>query len=136
LSDAAGVAYADASALVKLIVAEPEGPLVRDRLAAHQRVLTSVVGAVELVRAGRRARGPDGARDAEVLVGSLTVVPLTDAVREMAAAIGPASLRALDAIHLASAALGPGLVAAFYCYDRRLCEAASAAGLRVESPGA
>jgi uncharacterized protein with PIN domain len=53
--------YADASALVKLVAAEPEGPALRDRLAAQEHVVTSVVGALEVVRVGRRARGPDGA---------------------------------------------------------------------------
>jgi predicted nucleic acid-binding protein len=128
------VAYADASALVKLVVAEPEGPVLRDRLAGHDHVVTSVVGAVEIVRVGRRARGPDGVRDAEQLVAALAVVPVTDDVRRRASVLDPPGLRALDAIHLASA-LVPGGVVAFYCYDRRLCEAAAAAGLPVESPG-
>ena len=87
------------------------------------------------MRVGRRVRGPDGARDAEDLVAGLAVVPLTDEVRRRASELDPPGLRALDAIHLASA-LVPGGVVAFYCYDRRLCEAAGAAGLPVESPGA
>jgi uncharacterized protein len=129
------VAYADASALVKLVVAEPEGRALRDGLARHEHVVTSIVGAVEVVRVGRRVRGPDGARDAEDLVAGLAVVPVTDEVRRHASALDPPGLRALDAIHLASA-LAPATVEAFYCYDGRLCEAARAAGLPVESPGA
>jgi predicted nucleic acid-binding protein len=73
-------------------------------------------------------------RDAEQLVAGLAVVPVTDDVRRRASVLDPPGLRALDAIHLASA-LVPGGVVAFYCYDRRLCEAAAAAGLPVESPG-
>jgi predicted nucleic acid-binding protein len=129
------VAYADASALVKLVVAEPEGPALRDHLGRHEHVVTSVVGAVELVRVGRRVRGPGGARDAEELVAGLAVIPVTDEVRRRASVLDPPGLGTLDAIHLASA-LAPGGVQAFYCYDPRLCEAAAATGLPVESPGA
>jgi predicted nucleic acid-binding protein len=45
------------------------------------------------------------------------------------------SLRALDAIHLATALTIKGDLAAFCCYDRRLSEAASGAGLTVIAPG-
>jgi uncharacterized protein len=135
LSEPRSVAYADASALAKLVLEEPEAARFAAAFSAHDRVLTSVVGAVELERAARRARGDDGGRLVAMLVDRLTLVPITEDIRRAAATMTPAGLRTLDAIHLASA-LGPGLTAPFYCYDRRLCEAAAAAGLRVESPGA
>jgi uncharacterized protein len=127
--------YAHASALAKLVLDEPEAAELASAFSWHDRVLTSVVGAVELERAARRARGEEGARQVASVLDRLTLVPITDEVRRFAARIAPTGLRTLDAIHLASA-LDPGLVDAFYCYDRRLCEAALAAGLRVESPGA
>jgi predicted nucleic acid-binding protein len=134
LSEPRSVAYADASALAKLVLEEPEAALFAGAFTAHDRVLTSVVGAVELERAARRARGEQGARQVSIVVDRLTLVPVTDDVRRAAATLAPAALRTVDAIHLASA-LGPGVTGPFYCYDRRLCEAAAAAGLRVESPG-
>ena len=111
------VGYADASALAKLVLGEPEAADFAERMSAHDRAL-----------------GVEGSIQAALVLARLTLVQLTDEVRTAAAAIAP-GLRTLDAIHLASA-LDPGLVEPFYCYDRRLCEAAAAAGLRVESPGA
>jgi len=128
------VGYADASALAKLVLGEPEAADFAERMSAHDRMLTSVVGAVELERAARRALGAEGSIQAALVLARLTLVQLTDEVRTAAAEIA-SGLRTLDAIHLASA-LDPGLVEPFYCYDPRLCDAAAAAGLRVESPGA
>lgn len=129
------VAYADASALAKLVLGEPEAEDFARELRAHDRVLTSVVGAVELELAAHRALGVDGSVQAQLILARLTLVLVSEEVRRMAAQIAPAGLRTLDAIHLASA-LDPGFVDPFYCYDRRLCDAAASAGLRVESPGA
>lgn len=136
MSDTGGAAYADASALVKLVLDEPEADALERRLEVHDRVLTSVVGVVEFARAIRRATGTQGSRAVADVIAGLVIVPLNQVVRQAAQDAGPAGLRTLDAIHLASASLGQGLVNAFYCYDRRLCEAAAAAGLAVESPGA
>ena len=68
-----GVAFAEASALVKLVIVEPEGPALLGRFGRHGRVLMSVLDAVGLVRVGRRAHGLDGERDAEDLVAGLAV---------------------------------------------------------------
>lgn len=65
----------------------------------------------------------------------LSRLALDDALREVAQAVGSPHLRALDAIHLATALwLGDDL-GAFCCYDRRLLADAEAAGLAVLSPG-
>jgi predicted nucleic acid-binding protein len=135
LSERGRAAYADASALAKLVLDEPEAADFADELSAHDRVLTSVVGAIELERAARRALGEEGARQAASVLAGITLVPVTDEVRRAAAEVASPGLRTLDAIHLASA-LEAGLVGPFYCYDHRLREAAAAADLRVESPGA
>ena len=68
------------------------------------------------------------------LLSSCDQVAITDTVIERARELASGTLRTLDAIHLATALR----VAAqrFLTYDRRLAEAASAAGLRVLSPGA
>jgi uncharacterized protein len=136
LPERRGVAYADASALTKLVLVEAETDALAGRILQYDRVLTSIVGVIELVRVSRRELGERGAREASEVVAGLTVVPLTPRVADLAQALDPPGLRALDAIHLASAGLSPGLVESFYCYDRRLCDAAAAAGLHVESPGA
>jgi predicted nucleic acid-binding protein len=136
LAEPARVAYADASALAKLVLAETETDALLGRIRGHDRLLTSIVGVVELVRVSRRELGERGAREASGVVAGLTVVPLTPEVADLARSLDPPGLRALEAIHLASARVGALIVDAFYCYDHRLCEAAAGAGLPVESPGA
>jgi len=87
------------------------------------------------MRSGTRA---DGDQAVEVLEGVI-VIKLIPEMLERAASLEPATLRSLDAIHLATAL---HLVAEraielshFVVYDRRLAVAARDAGLRVISPG-
>jgi len=59
--------------------------------------------------------------------------PITTQVVDIAQRLRPASIRSLDAIHLASATLlGADLVCA---YDQRLLEGAEELGFRTLSPG-
>lgn len=128
-----GVCYLDASACVKLVSPEPESDALVDYLRHHPEQVTSVVADVEVARAAARL-GPIAAQGARLLFDTVTLVPLTAEVRELARTMPPLTLRSLDAIHLATAsALGPdlgGLVA----YDRRLLDAAADLGLPVASP--
>jgi predicted nucleic acid-binding protein len=55
-------------------------------------------------------------------------------ILEAAASVQPVGLRTLDAIHLATALSLRDDLAAVVSYDRRLAEAALAAGLPVVSP--
>ena len=128
-----GIAYLDASALVKLVVEEPEswalGDLIRDRPTA-----SSDVARVELPRTVRRLGLEDVARKrtADVL-GRVTLLKLDRAILARAAEVPPVALRSLDAIHLASA-LSVGELDAFVTYDRRLAEAADLVGLPTTAP--
>ncbi len=59
--------------------------------------------------------------------------PISEQVIDIAQRMSPASIRSLDAIHLASATLlGADLVCA---YDQRLLGAAEELGFRTVSPG-
>lgn len=60
---------------------------------------------------------------------------LSAGVRVLARAVAPASVSTLDAIHLATALQTRGELDAFVTYDKRLADAAAAAGLHVEAPG-
>ncbi len=126
--------YLDTSALAKLIVRETEtatlGRWLRQR--ATQLWVTSIVGRVELVRVASRFAAADGAR---LLVAGLDTIPLVEQVADIAQTTGPATLRTLDAIHLASALSVRDELIAFCCYDRRLLDAAGDAGLPVYAPG-
>lgn len=126
--------YLDASALVKLAVREPETEALSAWLAGHA-LSSSELARAELVRACRLTDG-SAARVAEAhrLLGELDLIAVSREVLELAAVAGPPRLRTLDAIHLATALLAqPDQLVA---YDRRLLDAAAAAGLSVASPGA
>ena len=126
------VSYVDASALVKLVVDEPESVEMQRWYVEGERVLSSVVGMIETRRAVNR-RNHDGAHLEHVL-GAIEFIEINKAIAARAASIPPAIVRTLDAIHLATAlSLQPGLEA-FVTYDDRLADAARALGLPVVSP--
>ena len=124
-------AYLDASALVKLAIDEPETDAVRRFVGQFDQVATSRVGLVETRRVVQRTGG-DLTRVAEVLA-SVGPIELDVTIARSAAGVGPATLKTLDAIHLASA-LALYAVDVFVTYDERLGAAARAAGLTVASP--
>jgi len=130
------VLYADASALVKLIVREPESLALVAAIPEGADVVTSVVSIAEATRALRVA-GLVAETEVDDLAHVLDGVALVDtdvAIARVAAGIASESLRPLEAIHLATAiAVAPDLM---LVYDRGLAVAAVAAGLAVAAPGA
>jgi uncharacterized protein len=68
------------------------------------------------------------------LVPALNLLDLSRRVLVAAASFGDPGLRALDAIHIASALRVVSGIDAFASYDRRQLAAARAAGLSVASP--
>ena len=73
---------------------------------------------------------------ARYLLDGLDMLPLTDAVMTLAESIGPATLRSLDAIHLAAAAHFRQELTAFVTYDHDLRNGCREIGLTAVSPGA
>ena len=128
------VSYLDASALVKLVLSEAESEALGAWVDGASVVVTSEVALVEVVRAARLADGqPEAERLARRRLEETSLVPLDRDVMERAATLAPPRLRALDAIHLATALeVEPD---EFVAYDERLLRAAEAAGLAVASPG-
>ena len=125
-------AYADASALVKLVVPEPESLAVQRWYVEAEQVLTSRVGVIEVYRTIiRRSYDPAHLR---VILRSLAVFELDADIAARAMRVSPGVLRTLDAIHIATAlAIGPTLDAFVTCDDRQ-ADAAHAAGLPVVRP--
>jgi predicted nucleic acid-binding protein len=125
-------AYADASALAKLVIREPESDAVQAYAAAHTLV-TSELSLVEVVRAVKIARpDPERVAEAERLINSLDRAGVSRAVIGRAAELASVDLRSLDAIHLATAErVG---AAEMLTYDRRLAAAAHELGMRVACP--
>ena len=130
------VCYLDASALVKLATPEAETNALRAALDTYDARVTSRLAIVEVARALLR-RGVASAALVDAVAEAFTglaIMELDAATAESAARIGPATLRSLDAIHLASAlAMGTELKD-MVTYDARLADAARAAGLEVVAP--
>lgn len=130
-----GVWYLDASAIVKTVIAEPESPPLMRWLADRDELVTSDLSRVEVIRAVRRA-DPEAVPRAREVLATLTLIRLDETLLDAAAALEPAPLRSLDAIHLAAVlAIGDAL-AGVVTFDARMAEAARALGVRVEAPGA
>lgn len=134
-----GVLYADTSALVKLVVREAESEAIEAEVSRWDRVATSDIAAIELPRATARARadGRAGVADGRVvleLLAALSIVPMTDEVRALAATMEPVELRTLDAIHLACALALDADLAGVLTYDHRMADAARARGVAVIAP--
>ena len=126
--------YFDTSALVKLVVAEPETTAVRNAVrVSTAEPVSSDLTRTELLRTVRRG-APDRLVSAREVLESLTLVPVTTEVCEAAGRLEPRTLRALDALHLASAlGLGDDLEAVV-TYDHRLADACRANGVAVLAP--
>lgn len=129
--------YFDTSALVKLVVREPESESLRSYISRHANDarFTAALSRTELVRAVTRSHAAEhGAlTKAQRILGRLNVVALSNRLLDEAAALGPPELRTLDAIHLAAARTALTL-RALVTYDTRLAEAAEKIGLRVAAP--
>lgn len=126
--------YLDASAIVKLVVPEPESAALRSELARDAEWVSSALARVELLRALRRTgAAPDSLRFAEELLDRMALVAVDRPILNAAASAEPARLRSLDALHLATVLSLVG-VDAFVGYDERLNSAVAAGGLPVLSP--
>jgi predicted nucleic acid-binding protein len=131
------VIYLDSSALLKLLHQEAESAALTDWLSARAGtpVVSSALANVEVTRACRRVN-PEALPAAKTLLAGLDIIPLTGAVIDEAGNVGETTLRSLDAIHLASALSIRSDLSSFIAYDHRLCDAATAAGLELVTPGA
>lgn len=130
--------YLDTAALMKLIRRERESDALADWLDERPGAvwLTSTLTEVELPRALRRVE-PGLLSEVPGLLERLARYEIDLPVRATAAAYPTDSLRALDAIHLATAQIVLGArISAFVTYDRRLLAAAEDAGMPVACPGA
>jgi hypothetical protein len=126
------VAYLDASAMVKLIVEEPESESLHRWYVEAERLVASRLGIVETVRAS--ARRVFDARHRDRILTDMEIVELDAAIARIAESLEPPALRTLDAIHLATAISLLPAIDAFVTYDDRLAEAARAVGLPVVRP--
>lgn len=128
--------YLDSSALVKLVVHEPESASLRSYLSrfGDDVRFSAALSRAELIRAiARTGAAHDALNKAHRVLGLLNFVTLTNRLLDEAAVVGPPGLRTLDAIHLAAARTAPAL-RALITYDQRLADAADSLGMRVVTP--
>lgn len=126
--------YVDTSALVKLVVAEPQTEALRAWFAEGERnpVACDLVRTELLRTIGRVA--PDRLVEARTALQSITLLRAVPAIFDEAGRLDPADVRSFDAIHLAAALdLGDDLEG-LVTYDKRLASAAVANGINVISP--
>jgi uncharacterized protein len=127
------VVYLDSSALVKLVVAEPESSALRRELRGEPDRASCTLARVEVVRAVR-PHGAAAVTRARRLLRRIDLVQLDDELLDAAAMLDGGVLRSLDAIHLAAAqTLGDDLDAVI-TYDERMTTAARLIGLAVRAP--
>lgn len=125
--------YLDSSALVKLVITEPESLALRRYLRRHPRRASCALARVEVLRAVR-PQGPAALTRARRLLRRLNLVQIDDELLEAAVVLDPGVLRSLDAIHLAAAQVFGDDLTAVVTYDRRMATAAGLLDLKVDAP--
>jgi predicted nucleic acid-binding protein len=125
--------YLDSSAIVKLVVAEPESAALRRYLRRRRPLVSSALARAEVARA-LLPLGEQAVRRGQEVLARLELIRISDRVLAAAGTLLPAEIRTLDAIHLATAQQLGGDLARLVTYDERLRAAAAASGCPLASP--
>lgn len=134
--------YLDSSAAVKLIHAEAGSLALRRFLDRYPETdwASSALMEVETYRALARATPaadmPSLINDFHTLLDFVQRIEIDSGIRIAAQTISPPAVRSLDAIHLATGLRlhDQDRLTSFITYDKRLADAAAAAGLAVAVP--
>jgi hypothetical protein len=127
------VIYLDSSALVKLVVAEPESGALRRFLRNEPERVSCGLARTEVLRAVRPV-GPAAVERARRVLRRVHLIRVDDVLLDAAGMIDAVVLRSLDAIHLAAAQIVAPNLTALVTYDRRMAIAAAALGFSVKAP--
>jgi hypothetical protein len=127
--------YLDSAAVVKLAHAEPESAALRGWLdeRAEAQWISSVLTEIESFRALARY-APEAVSRLPAVLDQIDLIDLDQPIRMLARTVTPATVRSLDAIHLGTALHVRSELTSFVTYDKRLLDAALAAGLPTDSP--
>jgi predicted nucleic acid-binding protein len=127
--------YLDSAAVVKLAHAETESDALRAWL--DERIDTSWISStlveIESFRALARY-APEAVARLHPVLDLIELVDLDPSARILAQTVKPVTVRSLDAIHLGTALQIRPRLTSFITYDKRLADAATAAGLPVDMP--
>ena len=124
--------YLDTSAFLKVLVREAHSDAMVAAVDGHELWSSSLL-AVEAHRAAMRL-GLE-ADEVDALLDDVSLVLPGTSTFLVARSIGGAELRALDALHLATAVEIGSELESLVTYDRRLAAAAASLGVAVSSPG-
>jgi predicted nucleic acid-binding protein len=127
-------AYVDASALVKLFKAERETGAFRAALRDWPVQVASELIRVEAVCTARRLGGRELLQRAHAALERINLVPLAPEIIDLATDIYTPPLRAMDAIHLATALTLREDLGAVFVYDNDLHAAALGHELNALAP--
>jgi predicted nucleic acid-binding protein len=124
--------YLDSSAILKLIFQEDESAaLVR---SIKDQCVTSSISRVEVLRIVQRTN-PESLNFAKTELSKFILIPISEVVIRIAESFaGLATLRSLDAIHVASALLIQDSIDGLITYDLQMARNAQELGLVVHSP--
>lgn len=125
--------YLDSSAIVKLVVGEPEAQALRRRLRRRRVLVSSALARTEVLRAVLLL-GPAYVERAHEALRTVSLLRLDDRLLDNAGSLAPAHVRSLDAIHLATAGRLREDLRVVMTYDTRMADAALELGMAVESP--
>jgi len=127
--------YLDSAAVVKLVHAEADSAALRSWLdqRAETGWISSVLTEIESFRALARY-APDAVSRLSAVLDQIELIGLDPPIRILAQTVRPATVRSLDAIHLGTALHARKALTSFVTYDKRLLDAATAAGLPAYSP--
>jgi len=126
--------YLDSSAIVKLVVEEPESKALRRYLRRRRPVVSSALARTEVLRALLPA-GEEAVAAGRKTLARIDLIRVNDRILNLAAGLLPAELRSLDAIHLATVEQLRDELGAVVTYDDRMAEAAKGQKHRVVRPG-
>lgn len=125
--------YLDSSAIVKLVVREPESAALARYLRGRRPIAASALARVEVMRVALSFDVVVQARALEVL-SRIELIRVNDRVLGVASTLLPPEMRSLDAIHLATASLLGDQLGRVVTYDERMADAARALGFGVVAP--
>ncbi len=127
--------YLDSAAVVKLVHAEPESAVLRSWLGERAEIqwISSVLTEIESFRALARY-APEAASRLPAVLDQIDLIDLDQRIRMLAQTVIPAAVRSLAAIHLATALRSRSSLTSFVTYDKRLLDAAQAAGMPIDAP--
>jgi predicted nucleic acid-binding protein len=125
--------YLDSSAIVKLVVREPESRALRQYLRRRRPLVSSALARTEVLRA-LLGLGEEALRRGRDALSRIDLVRINDRVLGAAGRLLPAELRSLAAIHLASAQRLGADLGTLVTYDARMSAAAAALGMKVAAP--